>query len=193
MLGMVPFRGRDLDPNSFPFYYPFGYSSFVFSVQEPLGHEWTWIFKTRIHISDHGMAFSNSVFFWVISGVCSPPDLLWVLVIILSCPFLFPYFTPKLFCFLCIRLLVSSRVFPTYLSVELSFLFWKALFCLYCLAQSQYLLLLPSFANIFRFISLSRIVRLVYCFILVFSYQSILAYFSFLNAFACCYGGGLTV
>ncbi len=34
---------------------------------------------------------------------------------------LFPHFTPKLFCFLCIRLLVCTRSFPTNLLVEFSF------------------------------------------------------------------------
>ena len=34
---------------------------------------------------------------------------------------LFPYFTPKLFCFLCIQLLVCFRAFSIYLMVEFSF------------------------------------------------------------------------
>ena len=39
--------------------------------------------------------------------------------------FLFPYFTPKLFCFLCFWLLVYPRAFSTYLLVEFSFVILK--------------------------------------------------------------------
>ena len=64
----------------------------------------------------------------------------------------FPYFAPKLFCLLVIRLLVCLHAFSSYLLL----LFWIALFfffffffCQYCFILSQYLFSLSSFASIF--------------------------------------------
>ena len=64
--------------------------------------------------------------------------------------------------------------------------FPNILFYLYCLTLSRYLFSLHSFVNIFWFISSSCIIRLVCCFVLVFSSEHILACYSFLNIFACC-------
>ena len=66
-------------------------------------------------------------------------------------------------------------------------LFWKVLFCLYCLTQSWYLLNLSSFTNIFWFIFSSCIVRHVCTSLLgVFSFPLVTVYFNFLSSFACC-------
>ena len=100
--------------------------------------------------------------------------------------FLLLYFTPKLFCFPCARLLVCFHAFSTDLPVEFFSLFWNALFCLYCLTLSRYLLSFPSFTHIFWFISSSCIVRFVCCLVLVFSSQHILMCFSFISTFAGC-------
>ena len=64
---------------------------------------------------------------------------------------------------------------------------WNVLLCLYYLTLSQYLLSLPSFANIFYFICPSCIVWLACCFIYFFSPQHIFIYFSFLSTFVSCH------
>ena len=100
----------------------------------------------------------------------------------------FPYFTPKLFCFLYIQLLVCTREISTYLLLEVFFCYFGiSWFFLYCLTLSRYLLSFSSFANIFRFISSSWIVKFDNSFVLVFSSQHILVYFFFLSNFACCH------
>ena len=91
--------------------------------------------------------------------------------------FLFPYFTPKLLCFLCIRFFVCPRAYSTYLWVEFSFVILECPVCLYCLTLSRYTLSILSFANIFWFISSCYVVRLTYCFVLDFSSQHILVFF----------------
>ena len=63
-------------------------------------------------------------------------------------------------------------------------LFWKAW---YCFTSFRYLLCLPYFAYIFWSIYSSWIVRIVCCFVLIFSSQHSSVFFSFLSIFACCY------
>ena len=72
--------------------------------------------------------------------------------------------------------------------VEFSFVFWKMLFCLYCLILFQCLLSLPSFACIFGFISSSCIVSFSVIFFYLFVHCIIsLGIFSFFSTFASCY------
>ena len=73
--------------------------------------------------------------------------------------FPFPYFTAKSFYLVRIWLLVWLRPFFPYLWVEFFSLFWKVLFCLYCLVLSWYLFSLPSFASIFSIVSSNFISR----------------------------------
>ena len=63
-------------------------------------------------------------------------------------------------------------------------LFWKHLFCLYCLILSRYLFRLPSFASTFWFIFSSYIIC-ANCVVLLFFSQHILAFFFYLSIFAC--------
>ena len=86
----------------------------------------------------HRLAISNSVLSWMLLGaiplVCPPHGLLRILVIFFSC-----YLSIRSFCYV-------------------GWIFFRYLECLlYCL----YLLILPSFANIFWFISSSCIIRLL--------------------------------
>ena len=126
---------------------------------------WTHKNMYRIHVFHHGLRFSNLVLSWVllwaIPGLCTLQVHLWVLVILFSCysfnqPFCYvlsvPIFYPKLFCFLCIQLLVCIHVFSTYLLVGFSFIVFKWPVCSNCLTFTQYLLSLPSFTNTFWFI-----------------------------------------
>ena len=67
-----------------------------------------------------------------------------------------PYFTPKLFSFSCIQLLLVCFL-SSHPTCFLS-LFWNVLFCLYCFTFCLYLFNLPSFLSTFWFISSSCIV-----------------------------------
>ena len=62
----------------------------------------------------------------------------------------FPYFAPKLFCFLVIQLLVCVRAFSSYLLKE----FFRS-FRMLCFILPRYLFSLLSFASTFWFISSS--------------------------------------
>ena len=101
--------------------------------------------------------------------------------------FSFPYFTPKLFCFFRIRLLVCPCAFSSFLFEFFFSLFWNAIFWLHCLTQSQYLLSLPSCTSFFWFISSSCIIRFVCYFVFAFSSQLIpfACFFPFLSVFTC--------
>ena len=93
------------------------------------GHEF---FKPVSIYAIMAWTFSKSVLFWVmfqvIPGECSPWGLLWILVILFPCYlsiqsflmfFPFIYFTPKLFCFRCIQLLVCPCVFSIKLFISM--------------------------------------------------------------------------
>ena len=67
-------------------------------------------------------------------------------------------FTPKLFSFSYIRLLVCFRVISSNLLVEFSFVVLECSVFLYCFTLCLYLFNLPSFASTFWFISSSCIV-----------------------------------
>ena len=102
---------------------------------------------------------------------------------------LFPYFAPKLFCFLFIRLL-CLRTFSTYLLIEFVLFVLECpgnvLFCLECVILSRYLFSLPYFACTFWLIFSSC----NFCFTYVaffFSSQHILAFSLCLIIFACCH------
>ena len=108
----------------------------------------------------YGQAFSHLVFswvlLWVIPDVFPPKGLLQVLVILfhviysfsLSVMFFpFPYFTPKLFCFLWFWLLVCACAFSIYSEFSFVVLERPVLFVL--LDLSQYILCPSSFTNIF--------------------------------------------
>ena len=77
------------------------------------------------------------------------------------------------------RTLNSLYFYSTDMLVELFSLFWNILFWLYCLTLSRYLLSLPSFVNIFWFISSGCITWLICRLILMFSFQYTLACFPF--------------
>ena len=100
----------------------------------------------------HGLEFSDvgifSVLVWVI------PGFFHIIYPFSFSVMFFPF--PKLFCFLCIQLLVYPRAFLIYFLVELSFVILES----HCLTLSRYLSSLVSFANVFCFISFSGIVRL---------------------------------
>ena len=99
--------------------------------------------------------------------------------------FLFPYFTPKLLCFLCIWLSDVFVYFPSYYLVESFSLFWNVLICLNYLTLTWCLLSLPSFVvNIFSFIFLRYSDRLVCYFVKVFLSNNIFASF-FLHLYFC--------
>ena len=79
---------------------------------------------------------SNLLRVALIPGVYPPQSLPRVFAILFPCylsirsfcyVFLFPYLTPKLFCFHCIQLLVCPRAVSTYLLVEFSFFILKCL------------------------------------------------------------------
>ena len=76
--------------------------------------------------------------------------------------FLFPCFTPTLFCFLCTQSLFCPNVFSIYFLVEFS-LFLEVLFCLYYLTLSWYLLSL-SFTDMFYFFKLHCQTCRLFCF-----------------------------
>ena len=100
--------------------------------------------------------------------------------------FLFPYLTLKLFCFLCIRLLIC--LFSTGLLAELSFiiLFLSVLLDHVLISfESSFLssIFLSSFINIFWFISSSCpfCLQLFFFFFFTFLFHSVLVYFPFLS------------
>ena len=100
--------------------------------------------------------------------------------------FLFPYFTPKLFCFLCIRLLVCIWKFSNYFLVEFSFFILECpvFFFLHHLTMSRYLPRLPLFPNTFCLISSCMVGH--FCpFVFIFASQHIPSCFSFLSTFSC--------
>ena len=86
--------------------------------------------KARIHVFHHGLIFSNflslalSDFWCMFASGHSLSSIFHVIYLFsLSCIFFtFQYFTPKLFCFFCIRLLNCLCVISTYLLVEFSFI-----------------------------------------------------------------------
>ena len=95
----------------------------IYSVVGSVCHEGPWFFfKTMIHVSHHVLAFSYSVLSWGLlwarcmspSGHSSRPCISFFHVMhpfsFSALFFLFPYYTSKLFCFLCIQLLVCSGV-----------------------------------------------------------------------------------
>ena len=88
----------------------------------------------------------------------------------------FPYFTPKLFCFLCIWLPVYLPTFPT-LQIIFSLYFWNVLFCVIVWSCLGIFLCLPSFANTFRFITSSFIVSFTCCLAYLFLFQHISEFF----------------
>ena len=102
---------------------------------EPICDEWTWIFKIRIHGCHHGQVISNSVLFSVLLRVIpsvrlpssSPCDLFpcYSSNSLSAMFFLSLYFTPKLFCFLCIWQLVYLRALSTNLLIEFSFHYFR--------------------------------------------------------------------
>ena len=121
---------------------------------------------------------------WAIPSVLSPLDLLWVLAILFSCyisnwlfcyVLLFSYCTTKLLCHCAFSIKLVGRIFFRF--------FGYVLFSLHCLTFSWYLLYLSSFINIFWFISLSCIFKLVCGFVLFFSSHSILTCISFIWSF----------
>ena len=147
------------------------------AVEKPVCRGITWHFKTIIY----GLIFFwfelLSVLLWSGSGISSSSCNFFHMINQFDFSvifFLFLYFTPKLFCFLCIRLLVFFflYVFSTYiLVVFFFFLFWHILFCLDCLTLSSCLLSLPSFANIFWFIFSRCDVKLICLFLFCFVFS----------------------
>ena len=152
----------------------------------PLHHQ-------RIYVCHHCLEFSNSVFvFFSIalnnskhisttgdsSYSCIPFFMLFIHSAFLSCSFSFYILLQNLFfplhlvtgLFSCIQRLLLGRI---------CFLFLNGFFCLYCLTLSCYLLSIPSFANIFWFIS--SIFIIFCCFILVYSSRNTRLYFSLLS------------
>ena len=97
----------------------------------------------------------------------------------------FPYFAPKMFCFLVTRLLVCLRAFIPYLLVNFFPYFGNVLFFLYCLILSRYFFSLPSFASTFGLISSNCIVYFNRSVVFIFSYQHFPVFF-YLITFACC-------
>ena len=138
-------------------------------------------------VCHHGQAFSNleffSALFWVNRGVFSPEDLLRALVTFFHVFYLFgfsvmfssfPYFPPKLFCFLVIWLLVCLHALSSGLLVEFSFFVLEYLVCI----PVFLLTLVPS--------DLSRDVFFHCCVDFLFQSQHISAFFLYLRIFACC-------
>ena len=143
------------------------------------------------------MVLSNSVLFsvwlWVIAGILLPHNLVRVVVIIfhviylfgLSVKlFLFPYFTQKLFCFLCIRLLVCPCAFYSILLLQFSFVILESLVLIVLIDTVS-----VSFKSPFCRPYLLIYVFKLYCqicslFCLIFSSQCI-PVFSLLSTFAC--------
>ena len=88
-------------------------------------------FLTRIYVCHHGLAFSKSEIYLVLFQVYirlmaffeSSQFFFYTIYLfgISFMVFLLPYFTPKLSCFLCIRLLYYPCAFSTYLKVGSSF------------------------------------------------------------------------
>ena len=99
--------------------------------------------------------------------------------------FLFPYFTLELFYFLCLWLLVCPCTFFTNLLVEFSFIILEGSI-LFVLFEPVPVSFESPFFHQYPFISSSHIVRLVWCVVLVISFQLILMCFAFLSSFACC-------
>ena len=154
---MVLFLVVFLDNDIFLLSHPFGYNCFFWA------SEWFQVYSSlRTYFE------SLSFFFHVIHQ-------LGLSVMF----FLLPYFASGCW-------FVRVPYPPTCWQNSLS-LFWNVLFCLHCLTLSEYLLTLSYFANIFWFISSCWIVRLVFCFVLVFSSQHIFAWFFFCSPFAYCH------
>ena len=97
--------------------------------------------------------------------------------------FLFPYLTRKLFCFLCIRLLVCHRAFFTDLLVEFSFVIFEGFFffgvSITWLFRGNFWVSLPLP------ISFDLCLQIVGCFGFLYFYPNISCHvLSFLNTFA---------
>ena len=122
------------------------YASFRHSLNSRVSLSWIGrceFFFTKIHVYHHDPVFSNLVFSWVLllvsPGLCTSRDLLRVLSILFSYSLsiqhlhCFPslYFTPNFFCLFfpgCWFIFLHPPLLWNFLS-----LFWKVLFCLYCL------------------------------------------------------------
>ena len=127
---------------------------------------------------------------WAIPGVCPSQGCLRLLVILFSCYlfnrlfcyvfFRFLYFTPKLFCFLCILLFICPRAFSTYLLVTFESLFFRQYF-FYLSLQGLSDLSAVLFFVFFLYLYISAHVHFF------FSIHNILSCFFFLNIFACCH------
>ena len=105
----------------------------IYPFAEPICYGWTQTFKTIIYKYHHGLLLSNLVFSWALllasPNVCllrrpssSPCNFFHVINPFGNSVmfFLFPYFIPKLFCFLCIRLWILhqlGRIFFRYLEI----------------------------------------------------------------------------
>ena len=86
-----------------------------------------------------------------------------------------PYFTPKLFSFSCIWLLVCFCVISPNLEVEFSFVVLECS-TLYCFTLCLYLFNVPSFASTFWFIS-SNCIVIFFCLAFFFLSQLVSAFF----------------
>ena len=98
----------------------------------------------------------------------------------LLCSF-FPYFTPKLFCFLCIRLLGCLCI----LHWLVGGIFFPYLLFLYSLILFQYLSGLPPFAS-FSNLFLQLVLSDLFAVLLRSFHPNITQCVSFLSSFACC-------
>ena len=118
-----------------------------------------WVhFLNRIHLCHHGLAFSNSVFSWVLfpvyihfmASIVSSYFFIWSIYRPFCWVFLYSIFYSKLFCFLCIQSLVWTRAFATYLYEWYSFVISElsALFFVFFLYPFPVYFL--SFANFFE-------------------------------------------
>ena len=145
-----------------------------------------WIFKERINDFHQTWRFSVRYFLdcysvWFLVYIRSGPPLdfcysfsiLSIHSAFFLMLFLFSYFTPKSFCFICIRLLVCPRAFSTDLLVEFSFVIFECPVLIILLAAVLVSFKLPFFfqcmiINLFK------------------SYCQSWWCFSFLNTSTCC-------
>ena len=93
---------------------------------------------------------------------------MWLIYSTLVLCSLFPYFDPKWFCFLVVRLLVCLHAFSPYLLVEIFFIAFECPVFLgvYCFTLSRYIFGLLSFARTFRLISFCSIFCFTCCVII---------------------------
>ena len=122
---------------------PTRYDDDDYSVEEPVCRGWKWTFPTRIHMYHQGLQFAflcfSQCFFerfqvYFFSRAFFKPLLLlsMLFIYLFHLFFLFPYFTTK-FCFFFFWLLISTRVFSTYLLVVFSFVIFNFFFFWPCL------------------------------------------------------------